>query len=315
MTVTKLTIVAPVFNEEAVIAQFHTRVSATLSDLHDVDSQIIYVVDKSTDNTLEVLRDIAKDDFRVKVLAMSSRFGHQMSLLAGIEQALEADAIVMMDSDLQHPPELIPVLLKNFREGADVVYTVRSDTLDVNPIRKALGNLFYKFLNRLSDVEINPNAADFRLISRRVAKILAEGFAERNMFLRGLFSWIGFKQVGIEYVAEKRAAGVSKYSISRMVQLAISGILSFSTKPLQIGIFVGVSFSVVACLLMFLTLFTFLFDRSLPSGWTTIVMLLLLFNGIQLFVIGVLGVYLGGIYEEVKSRPRYILEEEISYRE
>lgn len=315
MTVTKLTIVAPVFNEEAVIAQFHTRVSATLSILQDVDSQIIYVVDKCTDNTLEVLRSIAKDDCRVKVLAMSSRFGHQMSLLAGIEQALEADAVIMMDSDLQHPPELIPVLIKNFREGADVVYTIRTDTQDVNPVRKTLGNLFYKFLNRLSDVEINPNAADFRLISRRVAKILSEGFAERNMFLRGLFSWIGFKQVGIEYVAERRAAGISKYSFSRMVQLAISGILSFSTKPLQIGIFVGVSFSVVACLLMFATLFTFLFDRSLPSGWTTIVMLLLLFNGIQLFVIGVLGVYLGGIYEEVKSRPRYILEEEISYRE
>lgn len=315
MTVTKLTIVAPVFNEEAVIAQFHTRVSATLSILQDVDSQIIYVVDKCTDNTLEVLRSIAKDDCRVKVLAMSSRFGHQMSLLAGIEQALDADAVVMMDSDLQHPPELIPLLIKNFREGADVVYTIRTDTQDVNPVRKALGNLFYKFLNRLSDVEINPNAADFRLISRRVAKVLSEGFAERNMFLRGLFSWIGFKQVGIEYVAERRAAGISKYSFSRMVQLAISGILSFSTKPLQIGIFVGISFSVVACLLMFATLFTFLFDRSLPSGWTTIVMLLLLFNGIQLFVIGVLGVYLGGIYEEVKSRPRYILEEEISYRE
>lgn len=315
MTVTKIAIVAPVFNEEAVIAQFHARLSETLTSLTDTDSQIIYVVDKCTDNSLEVLRGIAKDDFRVKVLAMSSRFGHQMSLLAGIEQALDVDAVIMMDSDLQHPPELIPLLIENFRQGADVVYTVRTDTLSVNPVRKVLGNLFYKFLNRLSDVEINPNAADFRLISSRVAKILSEGFAERNMFLRGLFSWIGFKQVGIEYVAEKRAAGVSKYSLSRMVQLAISGILSFSTKPLQIGIFVGVSFSVVACLLMVATLFTFLFDRSLPSGWTTIVMLLLLFNGIQLFVIGVLGVYLGGIYEEVKSRPRYILEEEISYRE
>ena len=315
MTVTKIAIVAPVFNEEAVIAQFHARLSETLTSLINIDSQIIYVVDKCTDNSLEVLRGIAKDDLRVKVLAMSSRFGHQMSLLAGIEQALDADAVIMMDSDLQHPPELIPLLIENFRQGADVVYTVRTDTLSVSPVRKVLGNLFYKFLNRLSDVENNPNAADFRLISSRVAKILSEGFAERNMFLRGLFSWIGFKQVGIEYVAEKRAAGVSKYSLSRMVQLAISGILSFSTKPLQIGIFVGVSFSVVACLLMVATLFTFLFDRSLPSGWTTIVMLLLLFNGIQLFVIGVLGVYLGGIYEEVKSRPRYILEEEISYRE
>lgn len=309
---TKLTIVAPVFNEEAVIGKFHVRTSGVLDTLDNVDAKVVYVVDKCTDGTLEVLRGIAESDSRVQVLAMSSRFGHQMSLLAGIEESLDADAIIMMDSDLQHPPELIPTLLKNFHDGVDVVYTVRSDTEDVSPIRKALGNVFYKFLNRLSDVEINPNAADFRLISQRVAKVLAQGFAERNMFLRGLFSWIGFKQIGVEYVAERRAAGVSKYSFSRIVQLAIAGILSFSTKPLQIGIFIGVSFSVVACLLMVVTLATFIFDRSLPSGWTTIVMLLLLFNGIQLFVIGVLGVYLGGIYEEVKSRPRYILEERIS---
>lgn len=315
MTLINLTIVAPVFNEEAIIAKFHERTSEVLDALEQVESKIVYVVDKCTDHTLDVLRDIAKADPRVKVLAMSSRFGHQMSLLAGIEQSLEADAIVMMDSDLQHPPELIPVLLKNFREGADVVYTVRSDTEDVSPIRKIMGNMFYKLLNHISDVEINPNAADFRLISQRVAKILANGFAERNMFLRGLFSWIGFKQVGIEYVAERRTAGVSKYSFSRIVQLAISGILSFSTKPLQIGIFIGISFSIIACLLIFATLGVFLFDRSLPSGWTTIVMLLLIFNGIQLFVTGVLGVYLGGIYEEVKSRPRYILEEEIKHHE
>lgn len=313
MKLIKLAIVAPVFNEEAVIARFHIRTSKILDDLESVDSRIIYVVDKCTDKTLEILRQIAEADSRVTVLSMSSRFGHQMSLLAGIERSLKSDAVIMMDCDLQHPPELIPILLDKFRDGADVVYTVRSDTEDIGGLRKTFGNLFYKFLNGLSSVPINPNAADFRLISQRVARVLTEGFAERNMFLRGLFSWIGFKQVGIEYVAEKRVAGVSKYSFSRMAHLAVSGILSFSTKPLQIGIFIGISFALIACLLILATILVFFFDRTLPSGWATIVTLLLFFNGIQLFVIGILGVYLGGIYEEVKSRPRYIIEEEIKY--
>lgn len=315
MAATKLTIVAPVFNEAAVIGQFHSRTSGILDALEKVDSRIVYVVDRCTDDTLDVLRAIAKVDSRTTVLALSSRFGHQMSLLAGIEHSLESDAIVMMDSDLQHPPELIPVLLSHYHDGADVVYTVRSDTEDVNALRKAMGNLFYLVLNRLSDVTINPNSADFRLISRRVAKVLTEEFTERNMFLRGLFSWIGFKQVGVEYVAEKRAAGVSKYSLTRMVQLALSGILSFSTKPLHIGIVIGASLALAAFLLMAATVVTFFIDRSLPSGWTTIVTLLLLFNGVQLIVIGVLGAYLGGIYEEVKRRPRYIIDEKISQHE
>jgi glycosyltransferase involved in cell wall biosynthesis len=315
MTSAKLTIVAPVFNEEAVIEKFHDRTSLVLDALDGVDSRILYVVDRCTDNTLEVLRHIAERDSRAHVLALSSRFGHQMSLLAGIEHSLDADAIIMMDSDLQHPPELIPVLLKHFREGADVVYTVRSDTEDVGTVRKAMGNLFYSFLNRISDVTINPNAADFRLISRRVATVLSEGFTERNMFLRGLFSWIGFKQIGVEYVAEKRAAGASKYSFSQMVRLATSGVLSFSTKPLQIGIFIGASLALIAFLLMLGTVINFFIDRALPSGWTTVVTLLLLFNGVQLVVIGVLGTYLGGIYDEVKRRPRYIVEERVGFHD
>jgi dolichol-phosphate mannosyltransferase len=315
MKTTRLTVVAPVFNEEAVIEKFHMRTRAILDALDDVEADIIYVVDRCTDNTVHVLRGIAMADRRVRVLALSSRFGHQSSLLAGIEQALDSDAIVMMDSDLQHPPELIPVLLGHFKDGVDVVFTVRSDTEDVSVLRKMVGNLFYGMLNRISDVAINPNAADFRLISRRVANTLSSGFSERNMFLRGLFSWIGFKQLGVEYIAEKRAAGVSKYSFSRMIQLAMSGILSFSTKPLQIGVFVGASLAAVAFLLMLATVLNYFIDRSLPSGWTTVVTLLLLFNGVQLIVIGILGAYVGGIYEEVKRRPRYIVEEDISYHE
>lgn len=315
MTLTKLTVVAPVFNEATVIRLFHERTSAVLDNMNEVHSSILYVVDKCTDNTLEVLQDIAKNDPRILILALSSRFGHQMSLLAGIEQSLDADAIVMMDSDLQHPPELIPTLVLHYREGADVVYTLRVSTEDVGMLRKVVGTTFYRILNMLSDVHINPNSSDFRLISNRVAKVLSERFSERNMFLRGVFSWIGFKQVGVEYRASRRAAGASKYSISRMIQLALSGILSFSTKPLQIGIFIGASLAGVSFLLMIATVLNFFADRSLPSGWTTVVTLLLLFNGVQLVVIGILGTYVGGIYEEVKCRPRYIIEEKISYHD
>ncbi|CAN5305065.1 glycosyltransferase family 2 protein [soil metagenome] len=313
MSQIKLTIVSPVFNEEAVIEQFHVCISNILNGMDNVDAYIIYVVDKSTDNTLEILRSIAKTDPRTTVLSMSSRFGHQMSLFAGIEHSLDSDAIIMMDSDMQHPPALIPELLRHFQNGIDVVYTLRIDTQVISHPRKIMGNLFYKILNKISDVPINPNSADFRLISRRVAKVLTEGFSERNMFLRGLFSWIGFKQIGIEYTVEKRAAGVSKYSFSRMMQLALSGVLSFSTKPLQIGVFAGVFFGFTAVLLMIVTIVNYFVAHSLPSGWTTLVTLLLFFSAIQLMVTGIVGIYLGGIYEEIKNRPRYIIDEEIKH--
>lgn len=308
----KLTVIAPVFNEEEVIGAFHARLSEVLVSLADVDAKIIYVVDRCTDNTLEVLRRMVSGDPRTKVIALSSRFGHQMSLVAGIDNALDADAVIMMDSDLQHPPELIPELIENYRRGFDVVFTVRRDTEDINPLRKMAGNLFYRMLSKLSRVPMHANAADFRLISGRVAKILSTDFRERNMFLRGIFTWIGFRQTGVDYVARKRTGGYSKYSLSKMLQLATAGILSFSTKPLQIGIFVGVAFSLLSFVLMTWAMAAFFIDRSIPDGWTTLVVLLLMFSGIQLIVLGVIGTYIGGIYEEVKDRPRYIIDEEIT---
>lgn len=307
----KLTVVAPVFNEAQVIGHFHERTRAVLDGLSDVRARIVYVLDRSSDNTLEILREIVAKDPNAVVLALSARFGHQMSLLAGIEYALDDDAIVMMDSDLQHPPELIPELLKQFQAGGEVVYTVRTDTEDASVIRKALGNAFYSMLRKLSNVEINANAADFRLISKRVAKVLVQGFGERNLFLRGLFSWMGFKQIAVPFVAASRFAGQSKYSLTRMMNLAMAGILSFSTRPLQAGIFVGVCFAGLAFLLMLAAIAAFFIDRQIPSGWTTLVTLLLLFSGIQLIMMGVMGAYIGGIYEEVKARPRYLIEEVI----
>lgn len=311
----KLTVVTPVFNEESVIGHFHARTRKVLDSLTEVDATILFVVDRCTDNSLNVLRGVVADDPKAKVIALSSRFGHQMSLLAGIESSLDSDAIIMMDSDLQHPPELIPQLLEKFKLGHDVVYTVRCDTEDVSFVRKVAGNLFYRVLGRLSEIPINSNAADFRLISGRVAKILASDFQERNMFLRGLFSWMGFKQDSVEFVAERRFAGQSKYSLSRMVQLAMAGVLSFSTKPLQMGIFVGISFSALAFVLIVAAIIKYFIVQSIPNGWTTLVILLLLFSGIQLVVLGIMGAYIGGIYEEVKGRPRYLIDEVISHHD
>jgi polyisoprenyl-phosphate glycosyltransferase len=307
----KLSVIAPVFNEEQGIAHFHARTRRVLDSLNEVDSTILYVVDRCTDNTINILRDLIACDGKAEMILMSSRFGHQMSLLAGIENSLDADALVMMDSDLQHPPELIPELLDNFKKGFDVVYTIRGDTADVGLIRKFVGNIFYRTLGAITQVPINANSADFRLISKRVAKTLSMGFRERNMFLRGLFSWIGFPQIGVEYTAEKRFAGYSKYSLSRMMHLAMAGILSFSTKPLQLGIFVGVGFSCLSFLLIVAAIIRYFVIQSLPNGWTTLVVLLLLFSGIQLIVLGIIGAYIGGIYDEVKGRPRYIIEERV----
>jgi dolichol-phosphate mannosyltransferase len=307
----KLTVITPVFNEELVIGHFHARTKGVLEKLKNVDATILFVVDRCSDNTLNILRKLVKTDPKAKVIALSSRFGHQMSLLAGIENSLDADAIIMMDSDLQHPPELIPELILNFKLGFDVVYTIRKDTKGIGIIRKVIGNIFYHVLSKLSRTSINANASDFRLISSRVAKILTNDFHENNMFLRGLFSWIGFRQVGVEYLAEKRFAGQSKYSLSKIIMLGMTGILSFSTMPLQIGIFVGIGFSVLAFILVLIFTVTYFIDQTVPSGWTTMVVAFCLFSGIQLIVLGILGAYIGGIYEEVRRRPRYIIEERI----
>ncbi len=315
MSKLKLTVVTPVFNEEGVIGHFHARTRQVLDSIEDVEANILFVVDRCTDDTLNVLRRVVADDPQSRVIALSSRFGHQMSLLAGIENALDADAVVMMDSDLQHPPELIPELLAKFRRGFEVVYTVRRDTKDGGYLRKLAGNVFYYLLSKLSQVPINANSADFRLVSSRVTRILTTGFQERNMFLRGLFSWIGFRQTSVEYSAEKRFAGQSKYSFSEMLQLAMAGILSFSTKPLHAGIFVGIAFALIAFIFLVAAVVSYFVDRSIPSGWTTLAVLLLLFSGVQLIVLGIMGAYIGGVYEEVKGRPRYIIEEEISHHE
>ena len=308
----QLTVVAPVFNEQDVIATFYERTRAVLASLqHRYATRILFVVDRCTDDTMTVLRGIAARDPDAQVLSLSSRFGHQMSLLAGIDHAADADAIIMMDSDLQHPPELIPELLSWFERGTDVVVTVRRETDQVGTLRRLLGNAFYGLLGYLASIPIQRNAADFRLISARVARTL-RGIRERGVFLRGILSWVGFNQVTVEYTPAARAAGHSKYSLSRMTTLATAGILSFSTKPLRMGIFVGIGFAILGFSYGVVTIVNYYTDPHTPRGYPTIVTLLLLFSGVQLVFMGVVGAYVGAIYDEVKRRPHYIVDEAIN---
>lgn len=306
-----LQVICPVYNEEKMVELFYNHLNKVLSQLTNYETRILFVMDKSSDNTADVLQKLATNDKRVQVLMLSSRFGHQMSLVAGIDHS-QADAVIMMDSDLQHPPELIPEMLRQYELGHEVVYTIRNEPKDNSTIKKICSKLFYKVMNRLSEVEISSGEADFRLISKRVAIIFQTSIRERNQFLRGLFAWMGFKKIGITYDANNREVGVSKYSWARMFRFAFSGIVSFSKKPLQYAIYLGLIFSLFGFFFTGVTILNYYINDQTPSGWSTLSILVCLFGGIQLFFMGVLGEYIGAIFDEVKGRPLYLVESKIN---
>lgn len=308
-----LTVIAPVYNEEEVIADFYRELTQELKKITDYHSTIIFAVDRCSDNTLAILKKIALEDKAVRVLGLSSHFKHQMQLLAGIDHA-DSDAVVMMDSDLQHPPSVIPKLLAEYEKGNDVVYTIREQVMSQSFYRKWSSDIFYWFLNRISDVPISSNAADFRLISRRVAKLVKEEIRERNLFLRGIFPWVGFNQTVVRFVANPRRAGKSKYSLKKLVAFGLSGIISFSKKPLRVAIITGLIFASFGFLYAVVIFFQYYFGGSyLPPGWATLIVLLSVFSGVQLICLGIIGEYIGAIFDEVKKRPHYIIEEKINF--
>jgi len=310
-----VTVVCPVYNEEAVIELFYREVRAVLTGLANrYQARLLFVVDRSQDATLDILKHLAEIDPDVMILALSSRFGHQMSLLAGIDYG-DADAVIMMDSDLQHPPDLIPVMLQAYEQGYDIVYTLRQDTPEISWFKRTSSKLFYRIINRISDVPINESAADFRLISRRVAALFRTQIRERNLFLRGMIGWIGFKSIAVPFEVRKRPAGKSKYSIRRMIRFGTDGVVSFSKSPLQAAIGVGLVLALFGFGFAFITLVQYFLDKSLPPGWATLTILLSIFSGIQLTFMGIIGMYIGAIFDEVKARPHYIIEEMINFQD
>lgn len=303
-----LCIVAPCYNEAEVISLFYKALKPVLQEIPDLDHRIIFVDDGSDDSTLTKLHDLAAQDPSVAVLSLSRNFGHQVALTAGLDAA-KGDAIVMMDSDLQHPPTLIPGMVKLWREGHDVVSAVRKSTADSSIFKRMTSAAFYSLVNRLSDTRIVPGAADFCLLSHQAHQALQQ-CPERHRFWRGMVSWIGFSRAFVEFEAPPRPAGRSKYSNLKMLTLALDAVFSFSVVPIRLAAHLGLAAISLSLLYLLYILACFLFDRPLlVQGWTSIIFVVAFLGGVQLAFIGVLGEYIGRIFEEVKRRPLYILKQ------
>jgi glycosyltransferase involved in cell wall biosynthesis len=308
-----LTVVCPVYNEEAVIRAFHAELASVLHGLAGHwRSTILYVVDRGSDRTAELLRGVAAADPAVRLILLSSRFGQQAALVAGLDHA-DADAVIMMDSDLQHPPTVIPALLAEHERGSDVVYTVRETSDQIPWLKRVSARWFYRLLNAVSDTPIHQGAADFRLISRRVLRVFQRQIGERTLFLRGLVSWVGFPSAPIAFRPARRPGGRTKYPLRRMLDFAAGGVVSFSRAPLRAALLAGASLAALALAAGAALLAAWAVGRIRPTGLHGVALLLVLLCGVQLLFLGVIGEYLGRVLDEVRGRPRYLVDERVNF--
>ena len=305
-------IVASVYNEEESVAMFYKSLSETLAAL-PINYEIIFVNDGSNDNSLSLLKEIAMSDKAVKIIDFSRNFGHEAAMIAGIDHAC-GEAVICMDSDLQHPPEMIPAMLQKRAEGFDVINMVRTVRKDAGFLQKMNSKLFYKFINGISSVKLAENASDFFLISQKVCKILRNDYRERTRFLRGIIQLVGFKKTAIEYIAPKRIAGKSKYSFFKLLKLSFTAVSSFSKLPLQLGIITGLIFSAISLILIVFSIIMWILEKTIP-GYTTLIIFMSAFAGIQLFVTGLIGQYISYVFDEVKGRPSYIVDEIYNFKD
>lgn len=299
----QISVVIPVYNEEACIGEMASRLRAVFESI-DGDHEIIFVNDGSHDGTLARLEELAAEDPHVKYISFSRNFGHQVALSAGIDHA-GGDAVVSLDGDLQHPPELIPELIEHWRRGKDVVYTVRESTVG-RPLKELVSRSFYWALRKLTGVEVPTGSADFRLIDRRVADAL-RACQEQFVFVRGLVPWLGFSRQAVPFTAVERHGGETKYVTSRMVSFALDGVFSFSIIPLRLISLLGAITIGAGFLYGAYSVSVRLFSDAAVSGWTSLIVVILVFSGTQLLSLGILSEYVGRIYEEVKRRPRYVI--------
>jgi dolichol-phosphate mannosyltransferase len=302
-----LSIVIPCYNEEEVIGETIKRLKAFREGLVDLDVEFIFVNDGSRDRTLELLNAAQAEDPDFRVVAFARNFGHQIAVTAGVDAAA-GDAVVLIDADLQDPPEVVHEMVAKWREGYHVVYGTRTERPGESAFKLATARAFYRVLNKLSDVPIPLDTGDFRLMDRKVVDALA-AMPERDRFVRGLVSWVGFRQFALPYKRAERFAGESKYPLRKMVKFATDGILSFSTKPLQMAISLGMFASALALLGILYALGLRLFTDIWVEGWTALMITVLFMGGVQLICVGILGEYVGRTYHEVKRRPLYIVSE------
>lgn len=308
-----ISIISPVYNEAENLQELCERVAAVF-DLIPETFELILIDNGSQDNSLEIIKTIRINDPRIKYLSLSRNFGHQGAILAGLRYA-SGDAVISLDGDLQHPPEIIPDMIRLWREGYEVVYTYKKDQFKKFDLRILLTKLFYKFINIISDLKLSFGQSDFRLLDRKIVAIINQ-MGEKDKFLRGLVNWVGFRQTGIEYVPAPRKRGESKFPLSHYIAFALNGTFSFSTVPLRISMYIGMLmttvFGILAVYYVILGLSHFFLKKGiiLPPGWLTIVTSILFLGGIQLMSIGIIGEYIGRIFMQTKSRPEFIIKEQ-----
>lgn len=306
-----VSVIVPCYNEQESIRECHSRLTQVLARLHGW-YEVVYVDDGSRDNTLAILQQIYESDPNVTVIELSRNFGHQTAVTAGLEIA-KGQVVVIIDSDLQDPPELIPEMIAKWREGYEVVYGVRESREGESGFKLWTAKLFYRLINRLSDVEIPLDTGDFRLLDRKAVDAMNR-LPERHRLLRGMCSWIGFRQYGLKYARAARFAGTTKYPLRKMFNLAVDGISSFSTVPLRLLAFIGLASAVVSFLGIFYALVLRLFTHIWVPGWTLLFIGMLLIGGLQMISLGIVGEYVGRIYTEAKHRPLYLTRSVLSRR-
>lgn len=296
-------IVIPVLDEEETVPELHRRLVAVLDDL-DGPAEMVFVDDGSTDGTVDLIGALGREDPRVRLVRLSRNFGHQIAITAGLDHA-QGDAVVIMDGDLQDPPEVIPELARRWREGYHVVYAARTRRRGEGVLKRATASVYYRALAGVSDLQIPRDVGDFRLLDRTVVTALGT-MRERARYLRGMTPWVGYRQTAVAYDRDPRHAGESKFTLGKMVQFAIDGLLSFSTAPLRVVIRLGLFISFGAFLYGIIALGLKVTGAFTVPGWTSIVVVVVLIGGVQLVVLGVIGEYVARIHEEVKARPLYL---------
>lgn len=303
----EISIVIPTYCEEGNIVELYEQLQLELSKIDVQSFEIIYVNDGSHDDSLRNIKELTTKDKRVKFIHFSRNFGHQNALRAGLDFA-KGDAVISMDADLQHPPELISTLIEHWRAGNKVVYTKRKDTNDLSFFKKLTSKMFYKLVNYLSETKLEEGTADFRLLDRSVVEAL-KNFNENNLFYRGIIPGLGFKQHGLEYIPNERFSGNTKYTFSKMVRFALTGITSSSAKPLYFSIYLGAFLALCSFFYALYAIYVSIFTTEAVAGWTSTIASILFIGGIQLMMLGIVGIYLGKLFSESKKRPNYIIEE------
>lgn len=301
----KISIVVPCFNEEEGLPTFNKTLMEHLPDTYNYE--IIYINDGSSDHTYQVILQLAHEDPRIKYISFSRNFGHQNALKAGYDYA-SGDCAVSLDADLQHPPHVIPLLISKWEEGYEIVNTLRHDHQSISYAKKTSSGLFYKIINRLSDVKIENGMADFRLVDKKVLKQL-KLFQENYLFFRGIIPWMGFKQTVVPFTANERFAGTTKYTFKKMLKFATTGVTAFSVKPLKLSIYLGTIIALGAFIYGLYALYVHLFTDNAVTGWTSVIISVLFVGGINLLMLGIIGEYLGKLFIENKRRPNYLISD------